>query len=147
MIISGLDSLLLRSFAVQAKYQRDVIISGLVTFIAAYHHARIFNSWVDACDFATGSPKLTDAVKSFLKEGLEAKGLKIMKSGFLKLLNIEQVGRENFDDEDDFDIDGGNKQSNPPKKLLDGDDALRTLSLRRSMPRRCWRSGPASRRS
>ena len=48
-----------------------------------------------------------------------------MKSGFLKLLNIEQVGLEDFDDEDDFDIDGGNKQSNPSKKLLDGDDALR----------------------
>jgi len=30
------------------KYQSAVIISGLVTFIAAYHYIRIFNSWVEA---------------------------------------------------------------------------------------------------
>merc|ERR1711924_251469 len=29
-------------------FQSAVIISGLVTFIAAYHYIRIFNSWVDA---------------------------------------------------------------------------------------------------
>merc|ERR1712023_429215 len=27
------------------------LISGLVTFIAAYHYIRIFNSWVDAYDY------------------------------------------------------------------------------------------------
>lgn len=37
-----------RSFAVNEKYQSAVLISGLVTFIAAYHYVRIFNSWVDA---------------------------------------------------------------------------------------------------
>jgi bacteriorhodopsin len=37
-----------RSFAVKEKYQSAVLISGLVTFIAAYHYIRIFNSWVDA---------------------------------------------------------------------------------------------------
>merc|ERR1719265_1285705 len=37
-----------RSFAVQEKYRSSVLISGLVTFIAAYHYIRIFNSWVDA---------------------------------------------------------------------------------------------------
>jgi bacteriorhodopsin len=37
-----------RSFAVKDKYQSAVLISGLVTFIAAYHYMRIFNSWVDA---------------------------------------------------------------------------------------------------
>jgi len=36
-----------RSFAVKDKYQSAVIISGLVTFIAAYHYLRIFNSWVE----------------------------------------------------------------------------------------------------
>merc|ERR1711896_72623 len=40
-----------------------VIISGLVTFIAAYHYIRIFNSWVAAYDYAGVSqgegPKLT----------------------------------------------------------------------------------------
>jgi bacteriorhodopsin len=34
--------------AIAAKYQSAVIISGLVTFIAAYHYLRIFNSWNEA---------------------------------------------------------------------------------------------------
>jgi len=37
-----------RSFAVRDKYKSAVLISGLVTFIAAYHYIRIFNSWVEA---------------------------------------------------------------------------------------------------
>merc|ERR1712066_30600 len=37
-----------RAFAVKDKYQSAVLISGLVTFIAAYHYIRIFNSWDDA---------------------------------------------------------------------------------------------------
>merc|ERR1712006_37607 len=37
-----------RAFAVKDKYQSALMISGLVTFIAAYHYIRIFNSWVDA---------------------------------------------------------------------------------------------------
>merc|ERR1711920_1191726 len=50
-----------RSFAVKAQYQSAVLISGLVTFIAAYHYIRIFNSWVDAYHCAPGSdaPTLT----------------------------------------------------------------------------------------
>merc|ERR1712182_61307 len=40
-----------RSFAVQDKYQSAVLISGLVTFIAAYHYIRIFNSWVDSYEY------------------------------------------------------------------------------------------------
>jgi len=58
-----------RSFAVQDKYKSAVLISGLVTFIAAYHYIRIFNSWVDAYSYApsklvggameTGTPTLT----------------------------------------------------------------------------------------
>lgn len=52
-----------------------------------------------------------------------------MKSGFLKLLQIEQVGLEDFDEEDD-DVDG------PPGKdsgrqLVEGDDALREDIKRR----------------
>merc|ERR1711879_907973 len=43
-----------RSFAVADKYKSAVIISGLVTFIAAYHYIRIFNSWVDAFHYASG---------------------------------------------------------------------------------------------
>merc|ERR1712025_1286798 len=56
--------LFLRQFAVQPRYQSAVLISGLVTFIAAYHYVSIFNSWVDAYSYttggnATGTPKLT----------------------------------------------------------------------------------------
>merc|ERR1739846_216425 len=36
-----------------------VLISGLVTFIAAYHYARIFNSWVDAYKY---SPDRNDPI-------------------------------------------------------------------------------------
>jgi len=44
-----------RSFAVHDKYKSAVLISGLVTFIAAYHYARIFNSWVDAYSYGAGA--------------------------------------------------------------------------------------------
>merc|ERR1712040_2516 len=43
-----------RAFAVKDKYQSAVLISGLVTFIAAYHYIRIFNSWVDAYQYSAG---------------------------------------------------------------------------------------------
>merc|ERR1719389_1279940 len=43
-----------RSFAVQEKYKSAVLISGLVTFIAAYHYVRIFNSWVAAYQYSPG---------------------------------------------------------------------------------------------
>merc|ERR1711878_249706 len=50
-----------RSFAVHDKFKSAVLISGLVTFIAAYHYIRIFNSWVDAYSYSTSSqaPALT----------------------------------------------------------------------------------------
>jgi len=58
-----------RSFAVADKYKSAVLISGLVTFIAAYHYVRIFNSWVEAYSYSpqsledgamdVGTPKLT----------------------------------------------------------------------------------------
>ena len=40
-----------RSFAVQDRFRSAVLISGLVTFIAAYHYVRIFNSWVEAYEY------------------------------------------------------------------------------------------------
>jgi len=43
-----------RSFAVADKYRSAVLISGLVTFIAAYHYIRIFNSWVEAYSYPKG---------------------------------------------------------------------------------------------
>merc|ERR1711865_779076 len=43
-----------RSFAVKDKYKSAVLISGLVTFIAAYHYIRIFNSWVGAYEYTAG---------------------------------------------------------------------------------------------
>jgi len=45
----------MRSGSVNEKYKSAVVISGLVTFIAAYHYIRIFNSWVDAYEF--GAPQ------------------------------------------------------------------------------------------
>merc|ERR1719514_8667 len=52
-----------RARAVKPQFQSAVIISGLVTFIAAYHYIRIFNSWVAAYDYSGVSqgegPKLT----------------------------------------------------------------------------------------
>merc|ERR1719265_3027166 len=46
-----------RSFAVQDRYRSAVLISGLVTFIAAYHYVRIFNSWVGAYEYSAASVK------------------------------------------------------------------------------------------
>jgi len=58
-----------RASAVQDRYRSAVLISGLVTFIAAYHYVRIFNSWVEAYSYSpqmvehgameVGHPKLT----------------------------------------------------------------------------------------
>jgi len=58
-----------RSTAVHDKFKSAVLISGLVTFIAAYHYFRIFNSWVEAYSYhagvvdngamETGAPTLT----------------------------------------------------------------------------------------
>merc|ERR1719162_1320674 len=44
-----------RSTAVADKYKSAVLISGLVTFIAAYHYIRIFNSWVAGYHYAAGT--------------------------------------------------------------------------------------------
>merc|ERR1712024_408395 len=41
------------STGVKEQYKSAVYISGLVTFIAAYHYIRIFNSWVDAYEYST----------------------------------------------------------------------------------------------
>ena len=40
--------------SVAAKFQTAFIISGLVTFIAAYHYLRIFNSWTEAYNYKLG---------------------------------------------------------------------------------------------
>merc|ERR1712083_189279 len=45
-----------RMSAVTDRYKSAVCISGLVTFIAAYHYFRIFNSWVEAYSYSLGSP-------------------------------------------------------------------------------------------
>merc|ERR1711907_637418 len=41
----------LRLPSIHEKYKSALVITGLVTFIAAYHYLRIFNSWVDAYKF------------------------------------------------------------------------------------------------
>jgi len=38
--------------AIHEKFKPALLISGLVTFIAAYHYFRIFNSWVDAYEYS-----------------------------------------------------------------------------------------------
>jgi len=43
-----------RSTAVKDQFKSAVLISGLVTFIAAYHYVRIFNSWVSAFNVTNG---------------------------------------------------------------------------------------------
>lgn len=45
-----------RANAVKDQYKSAVIISGLVTFIAAYHYFRIFNSWVEAYSYLGVKP-------------------------------------------------------------------------------------------
>merc|ERR1712127_204209 len=51
----------LKVYSVAPKFQTPVIISGLVTFIAAYHYMRIFNSWVGAYEYnlSGANPQLT----------------------------------------------------------------------------------------
>merc|ERR1712045_722657 len=51
----------LKVYSVAPKLQTAVIISGLVTFIAAYHYMRIFDSWVAAYKYSTAhvDPVLT----------------------------------------------------------------------------------------
>merc|ERR1719378_389005 len=44
--------------SVSERYKTPLLISGLVTFIAAYHYVRIFNSWVEAYHYGPG--KLAD---------------------------------------------------------------------------------------
>merc|ERR1712008_636377 len=47
--------------SIAEQYKSALIISGLVTFIAAYHYFRIFNSWVEAYEYGTdGSLTPTD---------------------------------------------------------------------------------------
>merc|ERR1712023_548603 len=41
----------LRLGSIHERYKSALVITGLVTFIAAYHYLRIFNSWVDAYDY------------------------------------------------------------------------------------------------
>merc|ERR1712054_434700 len=43
----------MRVASMTERYKTPVIISGLVTFIAAYHYIRIFNSWVEAYHYPT----------------------------------------------------------------------------------------------
>jgi bacteriorhodopsin len=45
----------MRMPGVKDCYQSALIISGLVTFIAAYHYIRIFNSWVEAYEYKPNS--------------------------------------------------------------------------------------------
>ena len=39
--------------AIHEQYKGALIITGLVTFIAAYHYLRIFNSWTETYKYPT----------------------------------------------------------------------------------------------
>jgi len=56
----------MRVSSIAEQYKSALVITGLVTFIAAYHYIRIFNSWVDAYQYPEigpdnmiGHPQLT----------------------------------------------------------------------------------------
>merc|ERR1711937_1037004 len=49
----------LRLGSIHEKYKSALVITGLVTFIAAYHYLRIFESWVDAYEYPKISPEET----------------------------------------------------------------------------------------
>jgi bacteriorhodopsin len=51
----------LRVGSIHEKYKSALVITGLVTFIAAYHYIRIFNSWVDAYEYPKASDGITVA--------------------------------------------------------------------------------------
>jgi hypothetical protein len=51
----------MRAEALADKYRSAVVISGLVTFNAAYHYVRTFNSWVGAYEY---KPKEMDPVRT-----------------------------------------------------------------------------------
>jgi len=42
--------------SISEKFKSALVITGLVTFIAAYHYYRIFNSWVAAYTYGAASP-------------------------------------------------------------------------------------------
>merc|ERR1712078_870922 len=46
----------LRLGSIHEKYKSALVITGLVTFIAAYHYLRIFESWVDAYKYPNITP-------------------------------------------------------------------------------------------
>jgi len=50
----------LRLGSIHEKYKSALVITGLVTFIAAYHYLRIFNSWVESYAYP---PPLYDAAQ------------------------------------------------------------------------------------
>merc|ERR1711988_1899400 len=51
----------LRVGSIHEKYKSALVITGLVTFIAAYHYIRIFNSWVEAYEYPKASDGITVA--------------------------------------------------------------------------------------
>jgi len=54
----------MRVSSVHEKYKSALIISGLVTFIAAYHYFRIFNSWTEAYEW-NGEGEVAATAKPF----------------------------------------------------------------------------------
>merc|ERR1712086_397801 len=54
MGVKETDTAAMVMYAMSDLQYQAVYISGLVTFIAAYHYIRIFNSWVEAYHYGAG---------------------------------------------------------------------------------------------
>merc|ERR1712045_1115406 len=77
--------------SLNAKYQTAVIISGLVTFIAAYHYFRIFNSWTEAysyMDWLLTVPMLLMEIVLVMKLSSEEASQKCLSLGLSSALMI-----------------------------------------------------------
>merc|ERR1711994_1228413 len=87
--------------SLSARYQTAVIISGLVTFIAAYHYMRIFNSWTEAYTYTLdyADPKLTgvpfnDAYRYM--DWLLTVPMLLMEIVLVMKLSSEEASKDNF---------------------------------------------------
>merc|ERR1711920_595554 len=79
-----------RSTAVRDQFKSAVLISGLVTFIAAYHYFRIFNSWVEAYHYSVGKedPVLTGATFNVKSKTLGVGSALMIVSGYYGELTV-----------------------------------------------------------
>merc|ERR1712210_298630 len=81
--------------AILDKYRTAVLISGLVTFIAAYHYIRIFNSWVDAYTHS-GNGRVTPTGVPFNDAYRYMDWLLTVPLLLIEILLVMKLGEEEF---------------------------------------------------